>query len=198
MSGFWTSPTGETITGDPSVAFIKEFSVIPEGTMAIAAIHAAIMVSKEATQYSEIDKYIDITYKLMDGDFKGREIHQKIKVFFGKPEAIARNLNMLKLVMDLCKFKPTHNGEPTNEDLRNLVGKVVGIKIGEWSAPKKDGGIMEGNFVREVHPSAGFKCETGVKAEVVHSRPNLDSAFSRNATAGTDLGTGSLNDDLPF
>lgn len=194
MSGFWSSPIGQEIKGDAASAFLSDFSVIPDGTMALAAVKAANIVSKEATQYKEADRYIEITYKLIDGDFKNREVSQKIKVFTGKPEAIHRNLNMLKLVMDLCNFKPTHNNEPTNDDLGALVGKTLGIKIAEWSMPKADGGFMEGNFVREVHSSSGFKCETGIKQEVVHSRSSVDSAFSRNESGKVldDL------DGLPF
>lgn len=195
MSGFWDAPTGEKITGDEKSSFVPDFTVVPEGTTAISTIKSAKVVNKEATQYAGEDKFIELTHKLIDGDFKGREVSQKIKVFLGKPEAITRNLNMLKRVMDLCNYKPTHNNEPTDADLSNLVGKVVGIKVGEWSMPKKDGGFMEGNHVREVHASANFKCETGTKAEIVHTRDNNESAFSRNPVAGNDV---DLDEELPF
>ena len=57
--------------------------------------------------------------------------------------------------------------------------------------PKADGsGTMDGNFIREVHPSGVLAAETGVKAEVVH-RPT-DSALQRNAQMPE------LDNDLPF
>jgi hypothetical protein len=190
---FWNSPTNQPITGSEKDAFIPDFTLIPEGTMAIGVIKSCTVENKEATQYSEANKFIQVVYKLADGEFKNREVTQKIKVFDGKPEAIHRSLNMLKLLMMLCNYQPTHSNEPTNQDLANLHGKVIGLKIGEWSMPRADGSIGEGNFIREIHTPAGFKCETGVKAEVTHSRSSVDSAFSRNSTVKDDLDT-----DLPF
>lgn len=199
---FWTSPLGLEITGSEKDAFLPDFTVIPEGTMALGMVKSCQVIDAQPTQFKDAEKYIEVVYKLVDGEFKNQEVTHKIKVFQGKPEAIHRNLNMLKLLMMLCSFKPTHKGEPTNDDLRQLQGKVVGIKIGEWSMPRDDGAIAEGNFVREVHPSTGFVCETGVKAEVRHApvpppqaqSTGVESAFSRNP-AGM---AAQLDDDVPF
>lgn len=178
---FWTSPTGAKITGDADKAFVQPFQVIPEGTKAVASIKAFEVVHKEATQYNAESKFIQITWKLLSGDFKGREVQQKIKVFEGKPEQIERNLNMLMLIMKLCGYKPQHNNEPTTHELSEMCGQVLGIVIGEWSMEKNDGsGILEGNHIREVHASEGFQSETGIKAEVVHTKSGLDSALTRN------------------
>lgn len=193
---FWKSESGAQITGTPEKAFIQDFTTIPEGTRALSSIKKFEVVNKEATQYADAQKFIQITHKLVDGEFRNREVVQKIKCFDGKPEQIERAKNMLMLVMKLCDYRPSHSNEPTTADLSEMVGKVVGIVIGEWSMPKSDGsGMMEGNFVREVHKSEGFECETGVKAEVVHT-PNshVDSAFSRNSKSGSD----DLEMDIPF
>lgn len=193
--GFWTSPTGQAITGDADKAFIQSFQTIPEGTTAVATIKVFEVVEKPATDYAEQSKFIQITYKLLEGDFKGREVQQKIKVFDGKPEQIERSLNMLMRVMKLCDYKPSHNNEPTTQELSTMCGKILGIMIGEWSMPKKDGtGVMDGNFVREVHSSEGFASETGEKAEVVqHTNSSVETAFSRNNKPVDDL-----DEDLPF
>jgi len=191
---FWNSPTGQPITGSEKDAFIQDFTTIPEGTMAIGVIKSCTVEEKAETQYSDATKFINVIYKLADGDFKNREVTQKIKVYDGKPEAIHRNLNMLKLLMTLCGYDPSHDGEPTNEDLANLHGKVLGLKIGEWSMPRADGSIGEGNFVRELHPSAGFVCETGIKTEVVHTRSAVETAFSRNPRGVDPV----LDDGIPF
>ena len=190
---FWTSPINQPITGSEKDAFIQDFTIIPEGTMAIGVIKSCTVEDKAATQYSEATKFIQVIYKLADGEFKNREVTQKIKVFDGKPEAIHRSLNMLKLLMTLCSYQPDHSREPTNQDLANLHGKVLGLKIGDWSMPREDGTIGEGNFIRELHPATGFKCETGVKAEITHTRSSVESAFSRNQPVKD-----SLLDDVPF
>ena len=189
--GFWTSGTGEMPTGLPQDAFVSDFSIIPEGTSASAMIKSFTLIEKENKYSGTTDKFYNVVYRLLDGNFKSREVTQKIKCFDGKPEQIQRALNMLKLVMQLCDFKPSHNNAPGDIELITMVNKIVSIKIGEWSIPKADGsGVMEGNFVREVHASGAIATETGVKAEVVH-RPT-DSALQRNA------GMPELNDDLPF
>jgi len=192
MTNFWKSGTGAAITGEAKNAFLEDFGVIPEGTTAKASIKEFCVVNKEATQYAEAQKFLQITYKLLDGDYKNRQVTQKIKVFEGKPEQIDRNLNMLKLVMDLCSFKPANSNEPTNDDLVVMVGKIVGVKIKEWSLPKNDGTMMEGNYVSEVYAAAETLTDTGVKLEVKHVRKDVESAFSRNAAAMD------LDQDLPF
>ena len=189
---FWTSGTGVLPTGKPEDAFAGDFTQIPEGSIASAMIKSFNHVDKENKHTGINDKFLNVNFKLLDGDFKGREVALKIKCFSGKPEQIQRNLNMLKLVMQLCEFKPTHNDAPTDIELGFMVNKIVSIKIGEWSMPKADGGFMEGNFVREAHASGAVATETGVRAEVVH-RPT-DSALNRNTTP-------SLHDDdsgIPF
>ncbi len=194
MSNFWSSGSGAEVSGSPEAAFLKDFSVIPDGTLALALIKSFGLVDK-TDQYG-VKKYYEIIWKITSNDYKNREVSQKIKVFDGKPEAIDRNLNMLKLVMDLCQFKPKHSDAPSDDDLRPMCGKILGIKISEWSMPKADGsGLMEGNYVPEVYAAASFVPSVGVKLEVVHT-PSAggDSALTRNSRVTIQ----DLDQDLPF
>jgi hypothetical protein len=198
---FWKSGTGKKLTGTPKDSFIADFTLIPNGTIANGIIKQFELVDKIADYGHK--KYYEVIYKLLDGDFKGRQVSQKIKCFDGKPESIDRNLNMLMLVLKLCEFTPSHKGAPTNEEIAALQGKMAEIKIGEWDLEKKDkSGFIYGNKVVEVHPYDSMPIETGVKivyAEVT-SKPakpeqeqRLDSAFSRNAALAPVL-----DDDIPF
>ena len=190
---FWLSGTGLAPTGKPEDAFIGDFVVIPEGTVATATIKAFTLVEKENKHTNSVDKFYQIIYKLLDGDHKSREVTQKIKCFDGKPEQIQRNLNMLKLVMQLCEFKPSTAEAPMDLELLPMLNKIVSIKIGEWSMPKQDGGMMEGNFVREVHASGAIATETGIKSVAVHAPTHgVQSALTRNAVMPE------LDSDLPF
>lgn len=200
MTNFWTPPSGNKITGEADKAFLSDFSIIPENSKAVASIKKFVRVDKDANEYTGKQSYLEITYKLIDGDFKGREVSQKIKCFDGTDTSLERNLNMLMLVMKLCDFKPTHGGEPTAEELAGMQGTVLGIVIGEWSIAKKDGGIMEGNNVREVYSAEGFECETGVKVESkpepVTSMP--ESAFTRDKARRDADAKEMMDDDIPF
>lgn len=181
---FWKSGTGATVTGSPDEAYIQSFATIPEGTKAVAVLHKAELDD------GEYGKAYSLQWKFLEGDFKGRIVFQRIKAFSGKPEQIQRALNMLKLVLDLCNFKPTHANAPTNEDVAQLVGNTAGIVVGEWSMlDEQTGKMREGNFVREVHPATGFVAATGSRVE---------SAFSRQRT-NTEAKAPQLTDeDIPW
>jgi hypothetical protein len=191
MAGFWESELGE-VSGKPEDAFAKSFTHIPDGTMALAKIDSFINAEYEGNKYLSIDWY------LIEGDFRGNKVNQKLKVWGDtrdKDMAKGRHraLNMLKLIYQLYNVKPKHSGDPTDEDLSVFLGKTAGIKIRE-TEPNEKG--HQYNWVAEIHAAQGFKCETGVKLEVTHSRPNLDSAFSRNANVSKD--DEDDGSDIPF
>lgn len=194
MNDFWSSKTGEPISGRPEDAFTQNFDVIPEGTKAKAAIHEFKLVAKEIM--GEEKRYYEITWKIIEGPFASRQVSQKIKAMDSKATIAQRGLNMLKLVYRLCNHTPLHGNMPTDRDHAPMVGKHLGIKIGEWSMPKQDGsGFMEGNHVTEVHALQGFVAEVGIKKELpVIVESKVESAFSRNSR-NTVI---DLDEDLPF
>ena len=188
MTGFWDSELGN-VTGKPEDAFAKTFTKIPDGTMALAKIESFVNAEYEGHRYLNIDWY------LIEGDFRGFKVNQKLKVWGdSRDKDIAkgrhRALNMLKLIYQLYKLSPKHAGEPTDEDLSVFVGKTAGIKIKETD-PNDKGQTY--NYVSEIHTAQGFKCETGIKLEVVHIRDNLESAFTRNKKVEEEG-----DDDIPF
>ena len=183
---FWDSRIeGQVISGDLKDAILPDFELIPNNTTAPAQIKSFELVSKKVND-KDTDFY-EVVYKITSGDFKGREVTQKIKAFDDKDTIAQRALNMLKLIYTLCKHVPKHSGVPTNEDHLPLVGKILGIKIGEWSMPRTNpkpdqSPFLTGNNVTEVHAiTADFVTETGVKKELPKvTSSTVDSAFSRN------------------
>lgn len=191
---FWNSEMG-TVTGTQEDAFIKEFSIIPDGTMALSKITGFVKQVKQGLFHYEVE------WEITDGEFKRRKVIQKIKAFDSDPKVRHRALNMLKLLYIMFKIKPETADEPSDKELVQFISKIAGIRIREWAMEKQDGsGIMEGNFISEVHQAAGFKSETGVKMSVTHvntassqsSLPEMDSAFNRQSAIQ------SVDDDLPF
>jgi len=104
---FWISRTGKGISGSAEDAFTRDFELIPNNTMALAKI---------ASFVNNKNEYLEVMWKITSDSYKNREVRQKIKCFSGKDEQIDRALNMLKLIMDLCTFKPSHGDAPSNED----------------------------------------------------------------------------------
>ena len=148
---FWKSPiAGSSITGKPEDSFISEIKRIPNGTKALAIIKKFEYVDRFSPPFFQI------TWKLVDGEFKNHEVKQSIKAFDENDNKRYKALNMLKLVFDLAQFKPTHNDIPTGDDLAHMLDKIMGISILEWQMGDKDG-----NWVNEVHDAKGFVQETG-------------------------------------
>lgn len=196
QTSFWVSGSGRKITGAAEEAFLGDFTLIPDGTVADAMIKKFVIVEKNNDYTQTTDKYFEITWKLVSGDFRNREVLQKIKAFAGKPEAIDRALNMLMLVMKLCDYKPSHNNAPVDAELAEMNGKTLTIKIREWHMAKSDGSMMDGNHVTEVHVCGDVPTETGT---LLPPQPRAavekkDSALSRNQR----VNEAELNDDIPF
>ena len=178
MTDFW-GKAGEEITGRPEDAFTPEFDeIIPDGTTAPAELVLVELIDRLNQYKSEPEKFYQITWSIVSGEFKGRQVTQKIKCFFGKPAQIAKALNMLMLIMKLCNYKPPHSNEPTAAELMSMRGKILGIKICEYQLDVGDK-ILTGNWVREAHAvTDAFITQTGVKlkpkvAEQKHPAPDF-------------------------
>lgn len=176
---WWTSSEGRTIDGSAENSHVAFFPNIPDGTTAPAIIKSAEMKEFNGTEF------FSVTYKLVDGEFKNREVRQKLKCFDDDLKKRDRAKNMLMRLFKLSNEKLHHKNMPTDKDLLPLQGKVLGIKIQEWFDDNK-----EGNYVSEVHAlDADFITETGKKAEHTFSvgshthhakAHDLDSALSRH------------------
>ena len=188
---FWTSEQGE-LTGSADDAFAKSFKQVPDGTMALASIHKYCLEEHDGFKYFKID------WLLTEGDFKGQHVYQKIKAIDADSRdknptrTKHRALNMMMMLYKLFKLRPASDAMPTDQDLLVFNGKIAGIKIQETEPNQATG--KQYNWVSEVHAAQGFKCETGVSAQVTHTRPSLESSFSRQREAGED----SLHDDVPW
>ena len=184
------------ITGKAEDAFVSDMTIIPNNTAAKAQILKVEIVEKD-NKFTGPQKYIEVSWKLLDGDFKSREVKQKIKVFNGDDNQLKRARNMFLLLLNLCQHKLTHDDEPTVFDLLPLHGKVIGIKIREWSMEKQDGsGVMEGNFISEIHlADDSFKTETGVKSQPKTPKPG--SSYN-NQHSGIPNIADAADSDIPF
>lgn len=189
---FWISQLGE-VTGNAEDAFAKTFKTVPDGTKAIARIDKFFNeTSKEGF------RCLTIAWELIDGDFKGCKVNQKIKVIDPHPmdsdpaKTRHKALNMLMYIYKMFNVKPKHSDTPSDLDLNVFSGKTAGIVVRETEP--KEGQDKSFNWISEVHPSQGFKSETGVKLTVTHSRSSVDTAFSRNPVSMDE----SLVDDVPF
>lgn len=199
-AAFWKSDLGD-ITGKAEDAFAKQFKRIPENTKALAKINSFVNAEIKDSGF----KFLNIEWVLIDGDFKGQKVQQKLKVFGGdmydKDPLKTRHkaLNMLMLIYQLFNVKPKHGNPPTDQDLAVFIGKEAGLLIRE-TEPNAEG--KQYNWVGEVHSSKGFKSETGTSIVVTHKNPAqsfngqepIDSAFNRY----NERNPAPMEDDIPF
>lgn len=183
---FWTSEAGD-VTGSFEDAFTKEFKRVPNGTKEIAKIdHFRIKEYNGGKNY-------EIQWTLIQGDFKGAVVFQKIHAFDADPKKRLRALNMMKLIFDMFGFKPQHDGAPGNGELAYFNGKQAGIKVREYCIPKDDkSGYILGNFIGEVHPVAGFTREAGVAMNSPEPK-RYEPSIAQYSQSNNDV-----DEDLPF
>lgn len=185
---FWKSDIGK-LSGAPEDSFSASFQgLIPNNTMACAKIDD--MCNKEY----DGEGYIQINWKLVEGEYKDRVIFQKIRVFSNDAKKRHRALNMLLLIYHLFEVTPVDDSAPTDAFLKFFIGKFCGIKVQE-TEPNPDG--KQYNYVSEVHSAVGFESKSGEKlvvAERILCSSTVESAFSRNSALVHD----DLNDTIPF
>lgn len=179
----FTSRLGKQITGSESDAFASNFQNIPDNTQAPAMIKAV-----RVNQY-EGEYYFQITWELVDGDFKGCSVKQTIKPFERDDKKAERALNMLYRIFKLCDHRTDYVSIPANEELAELRGKVLDIKIGN--------GLIQGverTWVREVWPHGDLDVTSGVK--VVTSTPAISEPAPIHASSEPRIDD--FLNDVPF
>ncbi len=193
---FWDSELGD-VTGKAEDAFAKQFTqIIPDGTKALAKIDSFTNQVYKDSGF----QYLNIEWVLQDGDFRGQKVQQKLKVYggdqFDKDPMRTRHraLNMLKLLYQLFNIKPKHTNPPTDQDLASFAGKVAGLKIRETELNDKG---RQYNWVAEVHPSQGFKSETGVGIPVL-AHTSVSSYHQKSDVPFDNNDPGPDLSDLPF
>lgn len=185
MTGYW-----DNISGDASDAFAKGFvEVLPNGTKAQAKI---VNCKNESFKFGD---GVQIEWELLDGEFKGQHVFQKLYTHDANEDRANKARNMLKLLFTLFQIKPKDNNAPDNVLLGNLVSKCAGLKINEWSMEYEDGTIGHGNTVAEVHPIAEFVSVIGKYREFTFKTKGVSSALTRNPRVGLEA---QLDDDIPF
>lgn len=197
MNNFWESELGE-VSGTGEDAYAKSFKQIPDGSLATARIENYAQDSFDGVKFFQID------WVLTGGEFNGQHVFQKIKAIDADPRdknplrTRHRALNMMKLLYNMYDMKPASSGMPDDRELARFHGKIAGIKI-QLTDPNHEG--KQYNWVSEIHPAMGFKCETGFKSSIPEYKAKLnqgDDAFSRERERQAEQSNDSFDDGIPF
>ncbi len=181
---FWHSRTGVKIDGSDENCFANYFPQIPDNTVASAVIKHFTM------QTFESEDYYQVIWELIDGDYAGSQVRQRISPFDADDNKAQRSLNMLMRLFVLCKIKPSHDGAPSNDELSAFKGIILCIKTGAGVYNSKPF-----TNVREVHEQGKLATKTGVVTTIIDKpTSSVETAFSRNEAKTSDL----RNSDVPF
>lgn len=179
---FWQAKNGKPVDGSERNAFSSNTgSLIPNGTTASAIINNFELKEFNGNRYYQVD------WKIIDGDFVNRHVWQNIYPFEEDADRQARALNMMCRLLKLAEVELTHDMAPTNEDLYPTLNKPMGIKIGVWKDKNSD--KPPKNIINEVHRlDADFVTATGVTDVEVIRKP-------LSANVGDNSG---FEFDIPF
>lgn len=102
------------------------FEVIPDNTKALAIISAAEW--REANEFNA--KHISLTWEIVEGEFKGRKVFQKIKLFESDKAKALKAQKMLIAIDANCRGAIVAAGvEPTQQGLQSLLHSPMYIMI---------------------------------------------------------------------
>lgn len=136
--GFWDSVTAENLEDG-----YGQDKPIPSGTK----LRAAIVEAKWDT-FEDNPKYVQLTYEVLEGEFQGKKLWQKIKVYDTDAKKASRQRTMLAAIDKITKSGLLETeGEPTDSDLYQLINKVLQVEVAVWNS---DGNT--GNWIKAVAP----------------------------------------------
>ena len=126
-----------------------DFSPIPKGTV--------VNVIAEEVKWKEFNadpEFIEVKWSIVDGEYKGRKIFQKIHTQSSDPQKATKAQRMLGAINFNAKGgleKLSH--KPTDSELTNaLTFKKMALKLEVWKMDQDDGTTKEGNWVSAVSP----------------------------------------------
>ena len=171
---------GKTVDGSENNTIVNTSSIILGGT------RAPCIVEEMKWNEHEGAKTVQIKWKLMDGDFKGRIFFQKIDIYankFGTTEPDLkkrfRAANVLQRLFMLLGAQPPQQ-EPTDADFAVMVGQIAGLAIEVYGMNGR-----KGNWVSEIQPAKGFECVTGTEEAPESSAPDGAAGGQQQATGGS-------------
>lgn len=154
----------------------NEFEVIPDNTNALAVITNAEW--REANEYN--GKHISLTWDIVEGEFKGRKVFQKIKLFESDKAKALKAQKMLIAIDANCKGAIAQAGvEPTVQGLASLLHSPMYIMIKEYEMNGNKGNWI--CAVSERKHGAQQAQQTQTSAPVTGQEPPMD-----------------FDDDIPF
>ena len=146
---FFNLSDGSNIETNGAFSSMEDIKPIPSKTQLKVAI--------EEAKWDEYDgeQYINLTWSVIDGEYKNRKIFHKLKVKNESAKKRDKDLRMLAAIDSNAKGGLVTLGrEPSNQDLQTaLIHKPMVVMVQVWKIEDQDTGeTKQGNWISSVSP----------------------------------------------
>ena len=178
--GFWNLSDGKEVESKSEFEAGGGFEVIPDGTRVLAAVEEC------KDDEWEGERFFNLKWRILDGDYKNRIIFQKLKVFSQKDKQRDNAISMLAAIDANAGGKLMASGkEPTDFAIASALANrpmILLLRVWQSNDKQKSGNYVAGVFGRQQTKAApAAKSKPVAKPQEQGSEPPMD-----------------FDDDIPF
>ena len=172
--GFWNLSDGKAVESKSEFELGGGFEVIPDGSRVLAAVEEC-----KDDQW-EGERFFNLKWRILEGEYKNRIIFQKLKVFSSKEKQRDNAITMLAAIDANAGGKLMASGkEPTDFAIASaLANRPMILLLRVWESDDKQ---KTGNYVAGVFSRQQTKAAPAPKQSAQYNEPPMD-----------------FDDDIPF
>ena len=172
--GFWNLSDGKAVESKSEFELGGGFEVIPDGSRVLAAVEEC-----KDDQW-EGERFFNLKWRILEGEYKNRIIFQKLKVFSSKEKQRDNAITMLAAIDANAGGKLMASGkEPTDFAIASaLANRPMILLLRVWESEDKQ---KTGNYVAGVFSRQQTKASPATKQSAPSNEPPMD-----------------FNEDIPF
>lgn len=172
--GFWNLSDGKAVESKSEFELGGGFEVIPDGSRVLAAVEEC-----KDDQW-EGERFFNLKWRILEGEYKNRIIFQKLKVFSSKEKQRDNAITMLAAIDANAGGKLMASGkEPTDFAIASaLANRPMILLLRVWESEDKQ---KTGNYVAGVFSRQQTKASSAPKQSAPSNEPPMD-----------------FSDDVPF
>lgn len=145
--GFWNLSDGKAVESKSEFELGGGFEVIPDGSRVLAAVEEC-----KDDQW-EGERFFNLKWRILEGEYKNRIIFQKLKVFSSKEKQRDNAITMLAAIDANAGGKLMASGkEPTDFAIASALANrpmILLLRVWESEDKQKTGNYVAGVFSRQ-------------------------------------------------
>lgn len=165
--GFWNLSDGKAVESKSEFELGGGFEVIPDGSRVLAAVEEC-----KDDQW-EGERFFNLKWRILEGEYKNRIIFQKLKVFSSKEKQRDNAITMLAAIDANAGGKLMASGEePTDFAIASaLANRPMILLLRVWESEDKQ---KTGNYVAGVFSRQQTKAAPAHKQSAQSNEPPMD------------------------